>query len=113
MLDSGFWIFGWIWYNKPVTMISIISLVLSAIVGYLIAEYIGGAEEGGPAKIKSIRIKVKDYVLHVHHWLYASVALVVMPSDIGHKTVIEAFLVGVIVQGLTYKDFYKVVYRTS
>lgn len=94
-------------------MISIVSLVLSAVLGYFIADYIGGEAEGEPAKIKSIRIKVKDYVLHVHHWLYASVALVVIPADMAHKTLIEAFLAGVIVQGLTYRDFYKVVYKYS
>lgn len=94
-------------------MISIISLVLSAVAGYLIAEYIAGQDEGVQGKVKSIRIRVKEYVLHVHHWLYASFALAVLPSNIEHKTVIESFLVGVIIQGLTYKDFYKVVYKRS
>jgi hypothetical protein len=90
-----------------------ISILLGALAGYLVAEYVAGKDEGEAGKVKSIRIRVKEYVLHVHHWLYASVALVVLPSDLGHKTLIEAFLVGIIIQGLTYSDFYKVVYKPS
>jgi hypothetical protein len=90
-----------------------ISILLGAVAGYLAAEYFSGKDEGERGKVKSIRIKVKEYVLHVHHWLCASVALVILPADLGHKTVIEAFLVGIIIQGLTYRDFYKVVYKPS
>jgi hypothetical protein len=89
-----------------------IPILLGAVAGYLVAEYIAGKDEGAPGKVKSIRIRVKEYVLHVHHWLYASVALVVLPSShIGYKSVAEAFLVGIIIQGFTYSDFYKVVYK--
>jgi hypothetical protein len=90
-----------------------ILILVGAIAGYLVAEYLAGKDEGDCGKVKSLRIKVKEYVLHVHHWLCASVALVVLPPDVGNKTVIEAFLVGIIIQGLTYRDFYKVVYKPS
>ncbi len=87
-------------------------LILSAILGFTITELISGRLEGHRPKIgNSIRIKVKEYTFHVHHWLYASAALIVLPSSTEHKTIIEAFLVGVIIQGLTYKDFYKVIYK--
>jgi uncharacterized membrane-anchored protein len=88
-----------------------ISLLLGGVAGYLVAEYFSGKDEGECGKVKSIRIKVKEYVLHVHHWLCASVALVVLPANLGHRTIIEAFLIGMIIQGLTYADFYKVVYK--
>jgi hypothetical protein len=87
-------------------------LILTAIAGFVLAGLIGEAE-GRPARVKSIRIKVRDYTVHVHHWLYASMAFFALPSSTGHRTVIEAFLVGVIVHGLTYRDFYKVVYKEN
>jgi hypothetical protein len=88
-------------------------LILSAIIGFTVAELISGQYEGHHRFWKSIQIKVKDYTFHVHHWLYASAALIALPSSTEHKTIIEAFLIGVIVQGLTYKDFYKVVRKES
>ena len=86
-------------------------LILSAIAGFFIARYVAGDCSGIQGRIRSIRIRVKEYILHVHHWLSASLALVVLPSGVEHKTVIESFLVGVIIQGLTYRDFYKIVYK--
>jgi hypothetical protein len=85
-------------------------LILTAVIGFAIAELFG-RYEGHRWKWQLNRVKVKDYTVHVHHWLYASMALVVLPSSTDHKTIIEAFLVGVIVQGMTYRDFYKVVYK--
>lgn len=90
-----------------------IPLILTAAAGYLITDYLAGDYEGHPGKLKSVRIRVKQYILHVHHWLSASFALYVLPSDAAHKTLIEAFLVGIIIQGLTYKDFYKVIYKAE
>ncbi len=85
-------------------------LILTAVIGFIIAELLG-KHEGHRWKWQLTRVKVKDYTVHVHHWLYASMALVALPSATDHKTIIEAFLVGVIVQGMTYRDFYKVVYK--
>jgi len=87
-------------------------LILSAIMGFSIAELLAGKAAGHPGKWwSSIRIRVKEYTFHVHHWLYASVALVALPSSTDHKNVIEAFLLGIVVHGLTYSDFYRIVYR--
>ncbi|MDE2019542.1 MAG: hypothetical protein KGJ13_04300 [Patescibacteria group bacterium] len=86
-------------------------LILTAIIGFTFAELLSGKFEGHRGKWKSIRIKVKDYTVHVHHWLYASFVLAAMPSNVDHRSFIEALLVGIIVQGLTYSDFYKVVYK--
>jgi len=88
-------------------------LILTAILGFALAELIGGKAEGHPAKLKSIRIKVKEYTVHVHHWLFASMAFFALPPTTGHRTIIEAFLLGVIVHGLTYRDFYKVIYKAE
>ena len=88
-------------------------LILTAIIGFTFAEVLSGKFEGHHGRWKSIRIKVKDYTVHVHHWLYASFALAFMPSGLDGRNFIEAFLVGVIVQGLTYTDFYKIVYKEA
>jgi hypothetical protein len=61
----------------------------------------------------SIKFKVNDYTVHLHHWLYASVIVVAFPGTMRVHIVLLFFFIGVIAQGLTYRDFYKVVYRHS
>jgi hypothetical protein len=99
-------------------MLTVISLAgaASAIAGYLSAKFFAGAETGAKGKFGNLRVKVKDRVVHVHHWLYASFLMMgfhhyftIHPWP--HEAICYGFLIGVIVQGLTYRDFYRVVYK--
>ena len=65
-----------------------------------------------------MRIKVKDYIIHVHHWLYGGFLIVGLHHFFQshpwpHQIVIYGFLVGIVIQGLTYRDFYRIVYKES
>ena len=99
-------------------MLTVISLAgaASVIAGYLSAKFFAGEETGAPGKFGNLRVKVKDRVVHVHHWLYASFLVMgfhhyftVHPW--AHEAVCYGFFIGVIIQGLTYRDFYRVVYK--
>jgi len=90
--------------------------VASAVAGFLLAKFFAGAATGAKGKFGNLRVKVKDRVVHVHHWLYASFLMMgfhhyftVHPWP--HEAICYGFLIGVIVQGLTYRDFYRVVYK--
>ncbi len=83
----------------------------SAIGGYLIAKYSAGKEMGQRGKLPSLKFKVNDYTLHLHHWLYASAIIVAFPAEMGAHITVLFFFIGVIAQGLTYRDFYRIVYR--
>ncbi len=98
------------------TLSIIVFWVLSAIVGFLCAKYIAGEECGAEAKIVKNRVKIKDRVVHVHHWLYGSFLLMgihhfFITHPWNHQEVFYGFLVGIVVQGLTYPDFYRVIYK--
>jgi len=84
---------------------------VALLIGFLAASFFAGEEEGERGRVGSLRIHVKDYVLHVHHWFYAAAIMVALPSNEPHKEVMYGFLAGILVQGLTYRDFYKLVYR--
>lgn len=88
-----------------------VSALLSCIVGYLIAVYCAGKEMGQKGKMPSLKFKVSDYTVHLHHWLYASFFVAAFPSTMSAHISLFFFFVGIIAQGLTYRDFYKIVYR--
>jgi hypothetical protein len=81
------------------------------LIGLFAASFFAGKEEGEKGRVGSLRIHVKDYVLHVHHWFYAAAIMVALPSNEPHKDAMYGFLAGILVQGLMYRDFYKLVYK--
>ena len=103
------------------TLSIIFFAILSAAIGFWCAQLVAGEECGAKAKIKIVknRVKIKDHVVHVHHWLYGSFLLMgvhhfFITHPWHHQEVFYGFLVGVVIQGLTGKntrDFYRVVYK--
>jgi hypothetical protein len=88
-------------------------LILSTgvIFGYLIATLCSGGKEGKQARFKSLTFKTKNYIIHLHHWFIASIGLAILIFFNFYNNFIYGLLVGVIIQGLTYKDFYRLIYR--
>jgi len=72
-------------------------LILCAglIFGYLIAAFCSGGREGKQGRFKSLTI----------------IGLAILLSFNFYNNLIYGLLIGAIVQGLTYKDFYRIVYR--
>ena len=90
--------------------------ILSAAAGFLCAKYVAGEECGDEAKIVKNKVKIKDHIVHVHHWLYGSFLLIgVHHFFITHPSRYEeiyyGFLIGIVIHGLTYPDFYRIVYK--
>jgi hypothetical protein len=88
----------------------------SAIAGFLLARFFAGEEAGEKGKLGVLRIHVKDYVIHLHHWLYGGVLIIGFHHFFAahpwpHEAIFYGFLVGVVIQGLTYSDFYRIIYK--
>lgn len=89
------------------------SLVTSGIAGYITAVLCSGKDAGESGKVPSLKFRVNDYVVHLHHWLCSGFILAVFPVTMRDHISLSFFLIGVLVQGLTYPDFYRIVYRHS
>lgn len=89
----------------------ILILLLGIILGYYIAYVVAEKKSGKPGLIKSRIFKIKDYKIHLHHWVSSSIILIVLVLLDFYNDIIYGFLIGVIIQGLTYRDFYKILYK--
>ena len=90
--------------------------LLFTLAGYVSAKFFAGEEVGAKGRFGNLRVKVKDRVVHVHHWLYASFLIVglhhyFIAHPWPHEVMCYGFLLGIVIQGLTYPDFYRVVYK--
>lgn len=86
---------------------------LAGMFGYFFTKILAGKKEGEPGKIKSIIIELKKWKIHFHHWLIAFVFLLIdlYFYFLPYPQISWGFLGGVIFQGLTYPDWYKIVAR--
>jgi hypothetical protein len=92
---------------------------IATLVGYLFFHHTSSSEPGGKNKFDqrfgletSLKFPVylsknsKKWVVHIHHWLWCLFCTLFYP-----KTLIYYFCLGGLVQGLTYPDWYQVVYN--
>ena len=92
--------------------------LVSVFVGFFLARFFSGEESGMKGKCGALRIKVKDYIIHVHHWLYGGFLIMgfhhfFQTHPWPDQIILYGFLAGVVIQGLTYRDFYRIVYKES
>jgi hypothetical protein len=73
---------------------------------------IAGRFEGDRLE-RSLRIPIGRYYLHLHHWLYCLGIMGVLYSCDLAGPATTGFLSGSVVQGLTYRDWYLLVYDRS
>lgn len=83
--------------------------VFSGAAGLAFWNAIAGRFEGDRLE-RSLRLPFGRYCLHVHHWLYCLVIMGVLYSWDLTGPATGGFLCGSIVQGLTYRDWYLLVY---
>ncbi|MBI5220272.1 MAG: hypothetical protein HY978_00340 [Candidatus Liptonbacteria bacterium] len=87
-------------------------LVGNAAASFLCCRALAGKKAGERGRLPSLRLRFRGYVIHFHHWLYAAVALIILFHQFPMLNLAYVGLpAGVLAQGLTYKDFHKVIYR--
>ena len=84
-------------------------LILGVLVGFFLAEMLSGRREHEQGIIHSIAWDTKKYNIHIHHWIIALLALLVLVLLDYYNDVVYGLLLGILIQGLTYGDFYKVI----
>lgn len=82
----------------------------AACIGILFWNAIAGKFEGDRLE-RSLRIPLGRYCLHLHHWVYCLglIALLYCADSTGPYAC--GFLAGSVLQGLTYRDWYLVLYE--
>ncbi len=60
---------------------------------------------------KSFRFKVYNYIIHIHHWIWSFVLLLILFALNINSSVAFGLLIGSIIQGLTYKDRFIMIYK--
>jgi len=78
--------------------------------GYFSAKFLAGKKEGEQPKIfKSLIIKIKNWQIHLHHWLYSTLIIIlgiILKLPIINNELFLGFLLGVIYQGINcYQDW--------
>lgn len=66
--------------------------------------------------LPNIRLKYKNYVVHVHHWILASAILwfvFYITEGWNEWTIFKGLLIGAVLQGLTYSSRFKIIFRTK
>jgi uncharacterized membrane-anchored protein YhcB (DUF1043 family) len=89
----------------------IILLIIGVIIGYLVSRLLSGAEEGQQKKFKSLKFTVKNYIIHLHHWFTAALVMFLLLFLNWYNSFIVGLLAGMVIQGITYKDFYRLIYK--
>lgn len=92
-------------------MTGIYNFVSGGIIGFLIAKIFAGKKEGEKGLIGSIKFSIGKYKIHLHHWIIATLVLVFLFSIGVYNNFVYGLFFGIIVQGLCYRDFYKIIYK--
>ncbi|MEI7688617.1 MAG: hypothetical protein WCI91_00350 [Candidatus Nomurabacteria bacterium] len=88
------------------------NLLAGIIVGFLFFKLFAGKYEGDKIE-RSLRFSIKNNYLHIHHWIFCLTLLIII-LILGFKNeLIIGLLIGSIVQGLTYKDRFLIIYSKS
>jgi hypothetical protein len=89
----------------------VIILILSSIAGYLFWRATAGKYAGDKSE-RSFIIKFLKYSIHIHHWIWCTVLLVIFLVIKYYNPLLLGFLFGSILQGLTYPDRLVIIYQT-
>lgn len=84
--------------------------VLGIIIGFGIFKLFSGKREGNKIK-RSFRFLVNGYYIHIHHWIWCTILLILLLIINFQNQFIYGFLLGSIIQGLLYKDRFVVIYK--
>ncbi len=90
---------------------NLLMIFIGASFGYFVSWFFSGKETGKQGRFKSLIIKTENYEIWLHHWFLSAIALTLLIFLDWYNGLIYGFLIGLIVQGLTYKNFYRIVYK--
>jgi len=87
------------------------NLLIGIIIGFIISEIISGRTPGKTRFFRSWKIFYKDRIVHIHHWMWSLTLLLILLLLEFNNLFILGIILGICIQGLTYKNFYKIIYK--
>ncbi len=86
--------------------------LIGTVLGFLFWKFTAGEYEGDKIE-KSFRFIVKEYYIHIHHWIWCSFLLITFLLIGFRNEFVLGFLLGSVLQGLLYRDRFFIVYPTD
>lgn len=80
--------------------------------GFALCEFFAGKRERAEGLLPSMIFHLGRYNFHLHHWIIGLAVMIILFYNKYYNVFVHGFLVGVIVQGMTYHDFYNVITKT-
>lgn len=90
----------------------LVQFTIGFALGYFFFKIFAGKYEGDKSKY-SLRFSVGKYYIHLHHWFISFVLVIIFYFLNIHNFLIFGFLIGSIIQGLTYQDWYYFIYSKN
>ena len=87
--------------------------IVAGLIGFFFAQYTAGKKEGAEGRLPTLRFRFKTHTLWLHHWLFSFCAIIALAFLHVHLSLLYGLCAGAIIQGLTYKDWYYVYFRTD
>ena len=98
-----------------VSMLISFELGVSLLIGYFLATFFAGSSTKQQGRLKSLIFTIKQYRIHLHHWLLAFTILLfafVFNFFILAPVLFYGFLGGITIQGIfSYQDWRQVIMR--
>jgi len=85
---------------------NLLIFLIGFILGFIIAYIFSGKKEG---KKPRLILKTNKYNYHLHHWIIFLLILIILLIVRYYNDMIYGIIIGIIFQGLTYRDFYKII----
>ena len=86
------------------------TLLIGMVLGLVIFEILSGEKEGRIG-IFILLMKTKHHTYHLHHWIISLVVLLILVTLNYHNYFIYGFLIGALIQGIKYHDFYRIIIK--
>jgi len=86
-----------------------LSFIIGFVLGFFLAYLFSGKKSGQKGILKPLIIFTKKYNFHIHHWIISVIILIILIAFKYYDWFFYGILIGIFIQGLTYKDFYKII----
>ncbi|MBL7058826.1 hypothetical protein ISS08_00010 [Candidatus Pacearchaeota archaeon] len=89
---------------------NLFTFTIGVVLGLIIFEIFSGEKEGRIG-LFILLLKTKHHSYHLHHWMISLIILLLLIITNWKNYFVYGFLIGSIIQGLKYHDFYKILVK--
>jgi hypothetical protein len=90
-----------------------LQFVIGGVIGFCFAKFTSGKREGVQGRIPSLKFTIGQYTIFLHHWIFSAMAIITLLLLEIKYLWLYGILFGAMIQGLLYKDFYYIIFKTN